>query len=216
MRTKKTIAIVDDHDLFRKGIISLFKEFPEIQILIESGDGQDLLNQMKTKQPDVILLDISMPEMDGIQAIDKIKRKYPDVKVIMLTQYTDEQTIYHLMEKDANGFLPKSADIETIVDAIYSVVDKGYYFTDTVSKAMVKGASNRQKSKPGFHTPSLSPREIEVVKLICKQMSIIEIGQKLCLSPRTIDSYIKNIYEKTGAKKREGIVIYAAKNNLIN
>lgn len=216
MRTKKTLAIVDDHDLFRKGIISLLKEFPEIQILIEAGDGQDLLNQMKTKRPDVILLDISMPIMDGIEAIDKIKKKFPEVKVIMLTQYTDEQTIYHLMEKDANGFLAKSADIETIVDAIYSVSDKGYFFTDEVSKAMVKGASNRQKNKLDFHAPSLSPREIEVVKLICKQMSIIEIGQKLCLSPRTIDSYIKNIYEKTGAKKREGIVIYAAKHNLIN
>ena len=215
MKTKKTIALVDDHDLFRKGLIALLKEFEEIEVLFEAGDGQDLLDKLKAKKPQVILLDITMPVMNGIEAIVQIRNKYPDIKIIMLTQHTDEQTIMHLMEKGAHGFLPKSADIEIIIDSIYSAIEKGYFFTEEVSKAMAKGASAKSRSKSPFTLASLSKSEVEVVKLICKQLSIIDIGAKLCLSPRTIDSYIKKIYQKTGAKKREGIVFYAIENNLL-
>lgn len=216
MRPRKSIAIVDDHDLFRKGIISLLKEFPEIDVIIQAISGQDILNQLKIKQPDVILLDIQMDVMTGLEALPLIKQKYPNLKIIMLTQHNDDQTIYHLIEKGAHGFLDKKEEVETIVDAIYSVLDKGYYYTEKVQKAISKGAASKQKNKLPFSACTLSEREIEVVKLICKQLGIKEIAEKLCLSPRTIDTYIENIYTKTGAKKTAGIVFYAIEHRLLD
>jgi two-component system response regulator DegU len=216
MKARKTLALVDDHDLFLKGLNSLLKEYEELEILFQATDGNDLLNKLKNKQPQVILLDIRMPGMDGIEALGQVRQKYPNIKIIMLTQHTEDQIIYHLMEKGANGFLAKNTDIEIVVDAIYSVIEKGYYFNDPVSKALAKGASNHKKAVLPFNACSLSDREIEVVKLICKQMTIKEIAETLCLSPRTIDTYKENIFQKTGAKNNVGVVFYAIQYNLLD
>lgn len=215
MKYKISVAIVDDHDLFRKGLVSLLKEFEEISILIQATNGQDLLSQLKNKQPHVILLDIEMPIMDGIEAVAHVRQKYPNIKVIMLTQHYDEQMIYHLMEKGAHGFLPKNADIEIVVDAIYAVIEKGYYYSDSVSKAMITGATNK-KTILSFHSCNLSEREIEVVRLICKQMTIREIADTMCLSPRTIETYRENIYLKTDSKNTVGVAFYAMKHKLLD
>jgi DNA-binding NarL/FixJ family response regulator len=215
MKKKKTIALVDDHGLFLKGMTSLLKEYEEIEILFQAMDGRDLLTRLKVKQPQVVLLDIRMPELDGIEALGQIRRKYPNVKVIMLTQHNEDQMIYHLMEKGANGFLPKNADIDVVVDAIYAVIDKGYYFNERVSKALAKGASSNRKELLPFNVPALSAREIEVVKLICKQLTVKEIAEILCLSPRTIETYKENIFQKTGAKNNVGIVFYALQYDLL-
>ncbi|HXB41895.1 MAG TPA: response regulator transcription factor [Bacteroidia bacterium] len=216
MKPKKTIAIADDHTLFRNGMASQFKEFEEIDVIMQAGDGKDLLNQLKFKQPQVILLDIKMPVMDGIEVLPLIREKYPDVKIIMLTQYFDDSIIYHSMEKGAHGFLPKETDIERVIDAIYAVIEKGYFFTDEVSKAMTRGAADKRKAAKPFATCTLTDREIAVVRLLCKQMKIKEIAGKLNVSPRTIDSYMEKIYEKTGAKSREGIVFYAIEHKLLD
>jgi two-component system, NarL family, response regulator DegU len=215
MRAKKTVAVVDDHTLFRKGIVSILKEFEEIDVIMQAGDGKDLLNQLKHKQPQVILLDIRMPVMDGGEVIPIIREKYPEVKIIMLTQYFDDSTIYHFMEKGAHGFLPKEIDIEKVVDSIYAVIEKGYYFSEDVSRAMAKGAANKRKVVKPFAACTLTDREIAVIRLLCKQMKIKEIAEKLNVSPRTIDSYMEKIYEKTGAKSREGIVFYAIEHKLL-
>lgn len=215
MKKKKTIALVDDHGLFLKGLSSLLKEYEEIDILFQATDGKDLLDKLKAKQPHVILLDIRMPVMDGIEALRHVRQKYPNIKVIMLTQHNEEQMIYHLMEKGANGFLPKDADIEVVVDAIYAVVDNGYYFNERISKALAKGASSMKKAMLPFNVSALSEREIEVVKLICKQMTVKEIADFLCLSPRTIETYKENIFQKTGAKNNVGIVFYALQYELL-
>lgn len=213
---KKTLAIVDDHFLFRKGLISLLKEFKELSVIIEAKDGQDLVDKLKTKHPDVILLDIQMPVMDGIEAIIQVRKKYPDIKIIVLTMHSEEQMIFHLMEKGANGFLPKDTDIEIVVDAIYSVIEKGYYFNDKISKAMIKGVTENKKALLPTHLSALSAREIDVVRLICKQKTIKEIAEELCLSPRTIDTYRENIFHKTGAKNIVGIAFYAIQYNLLD
>lgn len=216
MKPKKTIAIVDDHTLFRNGMVAQFKEFEEIDVLFQAGDGKELMNQLKFKQPQVILLDIKMPVMDGLEVMPIIREKYPDIKIIMLTQYFDDSTIYHSMEKGAHGFLPKEIDIEKVVDSIYTVIEKGYYFTEEVSKAMTKGAANKRKAVKPFASCTLTDREIAVVRLLCKQMKIKEIAEKLNVSPRTIDSYMEKIYEKTSAKSREGIVFYAIEHKLLD
>lgn len=215
MKIRKTIAIVDDHSLFRKGIMALLRDFEEIDVLFEAGDGNELLSLLKTKQPHVILLDISMPGLTGIEITTTLKQKHPSIRVIILSQYFDNQTIYKLMQKGANGFLPKDAEIETIVEAIHMVTEKGNYFTEAVAEALAKGAISSEKNKLPFNAPALTNREIEVLRLICKEKTIKDIGTILHLSPRTIDTYIEKLYQKTGARKREGLVFYAVDNGLL-
>lgn len=214
LKKKVSVAVVDDHQLFRKGIIALLKDFPEIEVVFEAGNGNELITALKTFQPDVILLDVSMPELAGIELLAKVKNKYPDMKVVMLSQHFDNQTIYNFMKNGANGFLPKDAEIETIIEAFHAVTEKGNYFSDRVSEALARGAVRSVKVNPSFAAVSLTSREIEVLRLICKEKSIQEIGDILHLSPRTIDTYIEKLYHKTGARKREGLVVFAMQHDL--
>lgn len=216
MSKKIKIAVVDDQYLFRQGLISLLKEFDKLEVIIEASNGNELLEKLKAKQPDIVLLDLEMPVMDGIETTITLKRKYPSVKVIILTMHTDDEFIVHLLEKGACGFLPKDKDIEVVVDAIYSVIENGYYFDEKISKAMVKGLLKTKKANPAFADKYLSEKELAVVSLICKEFSNKEIADKLGLSKRTVESYRVAILVKTGAKNTAGIVLYAVKHNLLD
>ena len=210
------LAVVDDQHLFRKGLISLIKEFDELDIIIEASNGNELIEKLKTKRPTVVLLDLEMPGMDGIETTEFLKRKYPEIKVLILTMHNEEAIILHLIEKGAHGFLLKDHPIETLVDAIYAVIENGYYFNDHISKIMVKGLLRTQKIKPSFNEVRLSEREIEVIKLICKEYTNKQIGEKLFISVRTVDGHREKILQKTKAKNTVGIVMYAVKNNLLD
>lgn len=216
MNSKIKIAVVDDQYLFRQGLISLLKEYDKLDVIIEASNGKELLEKMKVKQPHVVLLDLEMPLMDGIETTISIKSRYPKVKIIILTMHTDDQFIIHLLEKGASGFLPKDKDIEIVVDAIYSVLEKGYYFDERISKAMVKGLLKTKKANPSFTAHYLSEKEIVIINLICKEHTNKEIAEKLFISPRTVDTHRENILLKTGAKNTAGIVMYAVKNNLLD
>lgn len=213
---KKTIAVVDDQVLFRQGLISLLNEFDELKVIIEASTGKDLLEKLREKEPDVVLLDLEMPVMDGIETTIAVKQKYPDVKIIILTMHTDDAFIIHLLEKGASGFLPKDTDIEVLVDAIYSVIENGYYFDEHISKAMVQDLVKTKKVVPAFTAQPLSKREIEIIILICKEYTNKEIANKLILSSRTVDNQRQSILLKTGAKNTAGIVMYAVKHNLLD
>lgn len=215
MKDPVKLAIVDDHQLFRKGISSLLKEYKSIRILFEASNGIELMESIKTQKPDVILMDIRMPQMDGIEATILIRKKYPDCKVIVLSMHDDAQLIYDLLHKGANGFLNKDTEIEDVVKAIITVHEKGYYLNDRALKAFNTKVSDSPEYKSVFSTPALSSREIEVVKLICDQYTIKEIADKLNISPRTVDTYRENIFTKTNSKNIAGVVKYAIKNNLV-
>lgn len=214
---KINIAIVDDQLLFRQGMISLLKEFKELNIVFEANNGEELMEKLKSKepQPRVILLDIEMPVMDGMATTAQLKQKYPDIKIIILTMHDEEQMIIHLVEAGAHGFLPKNEDIEHVVDAIYAVHENGYYFNDKISRAMVNGLVSSKKIQPQFKSTELSKREIEILELICKEYTSIEIGDKMGLSARTIDNHRLNILKKIGARNTVGMVMYAVKKGLI-
>lgn len=216
MERQIKLAVVDDQHLFRKGLISLIGEFDELQVVAEASNGSELLDQVRINKPDVVLLDLEMPIMDGIETTVNLNKKYPDIKVLILTMHNDEEIILHLIEKGAHGFLLKDNSIETIVDAIYAVTESGYYFNDHISKVMVKGLMKSQKIKPGFLDAGLSEREIEVVKLICKEYTNREIADKLFISVRTVDGHREKILQKTKAKNTAGIVMYAVKHNLLD
>lgn len=215
MKTKINLAVVDDQHLFRQGMVSLLKEFKELAVMMEASNGKELIAQLQHQMPDVILLDLEMPVMDGIETTETLKSKYPGVKIIVLTMHNEEEMIVHLIEKGVHGFLPKNEDIEIVVDAIYAVRESGYFFNEHVSKAMIRGLMNSKKIKPSFNPVKLLDKELEVIKLICKEYTNKEIAEILSLSNRTIDGYRERILKKIGAKNTVGIVMYAVKNGII-
>lgn len=210
------MAVVDDQLLFRRGIISLIKEFEEIEVVIEAGNGKELIEAIKKRKPHIVLLDLQMPVMDGIETTAYLCEKYPDIKILILTMHDDDEFILHLIEKGANGFLLKNNSIDIVIDAIYSIVENGYYFNDRISKTMIKGLVRSKKIKPVFQSVSLSDREIEVIMLICKEYTNKEISERLCISIRTVENHRDKILEKTGARNTAGIVMFALKNNLLD
>lgn len=211
---KYSIAIADDQAMFRKGLISLLSEFPELKVVIEAENGRDLQEKMKRKKPDVVLLDLEMPEMDGMATMEWLKATHPGIRVIILTMHNEEPIIAHMIENGAHGFLVKNDPIETLMDAIYSVMDTGYYFDDRVSRALLQRLMLGEKVKPNFEKVVLSERETQIIQLICRELTNKEIADRCNLSIRTIEGHREQILLKLKAKNTVGIVMYAIKNGL--
>jgi len=197
-------------------MISLIRDYKDISIAFEANHGKELLENLKTEKPDIILLDIEMPEMDGIEATIIVKKKYPEIKIIMLSIHDEIGLVYSLLRKGANGYLTKNAEPEQVIAAITTVFDKGHYLDEKAIKALTHTFSDSTDYKTAFSTPTLSKREIEVIQLICGQFTIKEIADRLSISPRTVDTYRENIFTKTNSKNIAGVVMYAIKNNLVN
>jgi DNA-binding NarL/FixJ family response regulator len=214
---KYNIVIADDHKLFRKGIIALLEDFDFIGEIGEASNGAellDLLANMKTL-PHVILLDLRMPVMDGVEAHQKIKVLYPDIKVIILTMEDDEQYILHLISEGVNGYLLKNADPEEMETAILKVIEKGDYFSESISVFVMKNLKKLDKTETIFN-PDFSERELYVLDLICKEYSNSEIADLMNVSVRTAEGYRQKLIDKSGAKNIAGLVIMALKYNWIN
>ena len=211
---KFNVAITDDQVMFRKGLVSLLSEFPELKVVIEADNGKDLQDKLKRKKADVVLLDLEMPEMDGMQTMAWLKENYPAMRVIILTMHNEEPIIAHMIENGAHGFLVKNDPIETLIDAIYSVMDTGYYFDERVSKALLQRLVLGEKVKPNFAKVVLSERETQVIQLICQELTNREIADRMNLSVRTIEGHREAILEKIKARNSVGIVMYAIKNGI--
>ncbi len=210
------LAIADDQQLFRKGLIALLGDYPEIVVCIEASHGQELLDQLEKTPVDVVLLDIQMPQMNGIETTLQLHKKNPDTKILILTSHNEEELIKHLIVRGAHGFLLKNNTLETIVEAISGVTENGYYFNERVSKEMVSDLLSKYSIKPVFFQASLSAREIEVIRLISQEFTNKEISDKLCISVRTVETHRDHILQKTNAKNSVGIIMYAYRNNIIS
>lgn len=212
------VAIADDHKIFRSGVINTLVPYDNIRFVFEADDGLHLLQHMEQQQPDVILMDLKMPNMDGIEATIKVKEKYPDVKVIILTMYEDDNFIVHLVENGANAYLLKNADPEEIYEAICTTFEKGFYFNENVNLALLKKVlhKNKQQFKPTLKNEvQLNDREQEVLKLICQELTTQEISEQIFLSPRTVEGIRQKLLEKLNVKNSVGLVLYAFRNGLI-
>lgn len=213
---KYNIVIADDHKLFRKGIIALLEDIDFIGEIGEASNGAeliDLLAKMNTL-PDVILLDLQMPVMDGVEAHQKIKKLYPEIKVIILTMEDDEQFILHLIGEGVNGYLLKNADPEEMEKAIIKVVENDYYFSDNISAMVLMNLKKKEKTEEIF-IPDFKEKELQVLELICKEYSNGEIAKELNVSIRTAEGYRQKLVEKSGAKNIAGLVILALKNKWV-
>lgn len=214
---KIDVVIVDDHKLFRKGLRSLLSDFDFINRLYEAGNGCELLELLEqtTPRPDVILLDLKMPKMDGMEANNKLKELFPEIKVIILTMEDDEQLVLHLINEGVNGYLMKNADPDELEQAIKKVIENDFYFTDDISALVFRNLISGKKSEKATNSV-LTPREIQVLELICKEYTAAEIADELALSVRTIDGFRSKLLEKTGTKNMAGLVVYALKNRIVN
>ena len=215
--SKIKIAIADDYKIFRDGLKVGLSADDNLEVILEADNGEDLLNALVTIKPDVILMDLKMPLLDGMEATKIVRKKYPAIKVLVVTMYEDDKFIIHLMENGANGYLLKNAEPDEIRKSIYAVHENGYYFNDLVNKALLKKLVLKNNFKPSFKQDiELSERELEVLKLICEEKTAAEIGKEIFLSPRSVEGIRQRLIEKVGVRNTAGLVMFATKNGLVD
>lgn len=208
------VAIADDHALFRAGVKTALSVRKDIEMIAEADNGMQLLNLLKHIEPDVILLDIQMPLMDGITTLPEIRKLYPDIKVIILSMHNDHSMISKLMEVGANSYLTKNSDSETIYQAIKTCYEQEFFFNDLTNKALLSGL----RTKKNDHSPEdiqLNDKELRILKLMCEEKTTKEIADIVDISPRTVEAIRDKLKTKTGAKSMAGLVMYAVKNKLL-
>jgi DNA-binding NarL/FixJ family response regulator len=210
------VAIADDHVLFRAGVKTALSVHKDIKMIAEADNGMQLLTVLKHIQPDVILLDIQMPIMDGINTLPEIKKLYPEIKVIMLTMHNDHSMISKLMELGANSYLTKNSDSEIIYQAIKTVHEQEYFFNQLTNKALIDGLRVKRQAEASLPVDAkLSDKEISILRMICEEKSTKEIADLVELSPRTVEAIRDKLKVKTGAKSLAGLVLYAVKSGII-
>ncbi|CAN5904384.1 two-component system response regulator DegU [soil metagenome] len=209
-------VIADDHQIFRQGLKFVLADDPTLNFIGEAENGIALLKLLETVSPDVILLDLKMPEMDGFEATREIKKCFPEIKIPILTMHDEEHFILHMLENGANGYLLKNANPDEIQQAIHAVYETNHYFNDLVSKAMLKSIVHKNLAQPDFrNNAELSEKEVTVLRLICQELTSAEIGEKVFLSARTVEGIRAGMMEKTGVRNIAGLVMYAAKNGIV-
>lgn len=211
------VVIADDHVLYRAGVKNALSSKKDIKVIAEADNGSHLLNLLKGIQPDVILLDIQMPIMDGITTLPEIKKLYPHIRVIMLTMMDDQSMITKLMELGANSYLTKTSDSEIIYEAIKTCYEQEFYFNSLTNKALLNNLRHKAPNsiKLQQEDATLSDKEITVLRLMCEEKSTREIAEAVELSPRTIEAIRDKLKTKTGAKSTAGLIMFAVKNKLL-
>ncbi len=207
--------VADDHEIYRDGMRMMLKRQPDIEWVGEAKDGAELIQLVSKLKPEVILMDIQMPVKDGISTTNYLREHFPAINVIALSMFNDDNLIVDMLEAGAKGYLLKNSDKKEIVDAIKSVYRQIPYYCRSTSTKLAQLIARSQYNPFG---PSdklvFSPREIEIIQCICREMTNKEIGDRLFLSTRTVEGHRQKITEKIQAKTTTGIVIYAIKNGL--
>ncbi|HZI23710.1 MAG TPA: response regulator transcription factor [Chryseolinea sp.] len=204
------VYIADDHTLFRKAMVNLLRSFERIADVKDAENGKELLTLIKYEIPDVVIVDLQMPVMDGTETSTVILQKYPDVKIIILTMHDSNKFILHMMDLGVHAFLLKNTEPDELEKAIYAVADKDFYHNDLVAAVLRKNVTEKRMSqRPTFQLPELTEREKEVLLLICQELTMKEIGQRLFLSENTVRNHRVNIMEKVGVNNIVGLVKYA-------
>ncbi len=215
MSTSCKIVLVDDHTLFRNGLRTLLDGIEGFAVTAEAADGIELLELLEQERPDVVLLDIEMPRMNGIAAAEEALRRYPDLKIITLSMYGDEDYYFKMVSLGVKGFILKNSDIRDVVSAIETVVEGGSFFSQELLFNLVSNLKSSPSAIPDDSPEELSQRESEILLHICRGESNNEIADALFISKRTVDKHRSNILAKTGCKNTANLVVYAIKNHLV-
>lgn len=213
---KIKVAIADDHALFRAGVKTALSVKKDVELVAEADNGLQLLHLLRHIEPDVILLDIQMPIMDGIQTLPEIRKVRPDAKVIILSMHNDHSMISKLMEIGANSYLTKNSDSETIYEAIKTCYESEFFFNELTNKALLSGLRTKRSDSYGPPEADLSEKELRVLRLMCEEKTTKEIADIVDISPRTVEAIRDKLKTKTGAKSMAGLVMYAVKNGIMD
>ena len=213
------IAIADDHKIFRDGIKMALAGKENLKMLWEAEDGKDLMHKVAIKKPDVLLMDIRMPEIDGINAIEMLRKEYEDIKIIVLTMYDDQQMISRMMEMGANAYLTKTTDPEEIYEAILTCMNDDFYFNSLVNNAVMGKLIQKKNVRQHYGSAvaiNFNEKEIKILQLLAQDKTTEEISKVIFLSPRTIETIRQNMKTKVGAKTIAGLIMYGMRNKLID
>lgn len=212
---KIKIHIVEDHEIFRQGLKTVLSDIPNVLIIGESSNGREFLAQLSQQLPDIVFMDIKMPEMDGLKATEEALSKYPGLKIIILSLSGEEEQIHQLIQFGISGFILKNADKDSIEKAIQQVSAGNHYFSNEIMSVLVKSIYRNSREKSTNEAVPLSDREIEVLNMLCKGCSNKEIAEKLFISPRTVEGHKSRLIQKTGRNNSLGLILWAVKNNIV-
>lgn len=211
---KIKITLVDDHTLFRNGLKILLDTNKEFKVIGEATNGKEFIENLTVNIPDIVLMDINMPVMDGVEATEIAKQKYPDIKIIALSMFGEEEYYYKMINAGVKGFLLKNSEINEVIEAIKQVNNGSSYFSQELLYNVIKNF--KPHKEPTDETASLSKRELQVLEEICKGLSNQEIADNLFISKRTVDKHRANLLSKTNSKNTANLIMYAIKNKLIS
>jgi two-component system, NarL family, invasion response regulator UvrY len=218
MQMKKVqVALADDHILLRNGLAGLIRSLDDYQVIFEANNGKDFIGKLNSASlPDIVLMDINMPEMDGYDTAGWLKQHHPAVKVLALSMYDNEQSIIRMLRCGAKGYILKDIEPAEFRAALDALVRKGYYYSELVTGKLIHLVNTLDDpDQSAKELVTLNGREIEFLKLACSEMTHKEIADKMFLSARTIDGYRDGLFEKLRVKTRIGLVIYAIKNGIV-
>jgi len=210
------IALVDDEVLFRKGISFLLQREENIEIVFEASNGEELISILDKNEvkPDIIVMDLKMPVLNGVEATKIIRKAFPEIKIIALTSYDSKSFIANMIQVGAVAYLIKNTTPKDLIRTINEVAQKGFYYNENVLKTIQETIVSSKNTKGNLETSFLSPREIEILQLICQQKTTSEIAEHLFLSPRTVEGHRNNLLLKTESRNIAGLVVYAIQNEI--
>ncbi len=218
IQNKKTsVALVDDHVLLRNGLANHIRSLDEYDVVFEADNGESFLKKLvHAALPDIVLMDINMPLMDGFETTRWLKQHHPEIKVLALSMYDNEQSIIRMLKCGAKGYILKDIEPSEFKAALDALVQKGFYYSEMVTGKLIHAVNQigEQRQKSNSLT-TFNEREIEFLKLVCTEMTYKEISESMNLSPRTIDGYRDAMFEKLNAKTRVGLVMYAIRNGFV-
>lgn len=210
------IALADDHKIVRDGIKTMLESQPEIEVVVEAANGNEILEKLNDVPVDLVVMDINMPEKDGIQATKEIKEQHPNVKVLALTMSNDDLHIRQMIQAGASGYIMKSAGRKDLKDAIETIMSGKHYFSDEATQSIMMDLVKGKGKSTTMDAVHITDRELEILELIVQEYTNQEIAEKLFISSRTVDAHRRNLLQKTGARNTAGLVKYAFQHNLIS
>jgi len=213
---ERKAVLVDDHALLRNGLAGLVRELG-YDVLFEADNGKEFIEKLKKDNlPDIVLLDINMPQMDGYDTAAWIKRNHPEIRILALSMYDDENAIIRMLKNGAGGYILKDTEPAELKKAMDAVCSKGFYYSEMVTGRLIHSIhSMQEENSPAKAVAGLNERELEFLKLAATELTYKEIAEQMHLSPRTIDGYRDDLFEKLNIRSRVGLVLFAIKNGIV-